>query len=209
MDPAPRTIRGPVVDAKHAFAFDLPPGCSGERVPGIREYWIFPDSGSSEITVGVEAGAWLRCSGPQDAFDCMLAYASEHLAVRCDYDGENRSGTADSLLAPRRFRTRAGLPAVEYMLRVHEEFYGYGEDYKAEDSTAVIIEHSSAYPTEDGPTSYCKVERMAGPEFLVDVGTSDHPRFVRVELTCSHRPDSTALRLARSIVMSIREAPGR
>jgi hypothetical protein len=139
----------------------------------------------------------------------MLAYANRNLAVRCDYDGENQSGTADSLLAPRRFRTRAGLPAVEYMLRVHEEFYGYGEDYKAEDSTAVIIEHSGSYPTEDDSTSHCKVERIAGPEFLVDVGTSERPRFVRIEFTCSHRPDSNTLRLARSIVMSIRVAHGQ
>jgi hypothetical protein len=206
--PGPAYDPGPVVDAKYAFAFDLPRGSTGEHAPDMPEYWIDPDSGSSGIYVTVETGPLVRCSTPHRGFDCMLAYANRELADRCDFDGDNRSSTADSLLAPRRFRTRTGLPAIEYMIRVHDEFYGYGEDYKAEDSTAVIIEHSNSYPTEDGSTSYCKVERIAGPEFLVDVGTSGSPRFVRIEFDCSHRPDSNTLRLARAIVTSIRVSHG-
>jgi hypothetical protein len=201
--PGPAYDPGPIIDAKYGFAFDLPRGCTGEHAPDIPEYWIDPDSGLSSIYVTVETGLLVRCSRPHDAFDCLLAYASRNLALRCDFVGRGFSSTADSLLAPRRYRTRAGLPAVEYMIRVHEEFYGWGVDYKGEDSTAVIIEHSG---TEHDSTSYCKVERIAGPEFMVDVGSFERPRFVRIEFTCSQRPDSTTLGLARSIAMSMRVA---
>ncbi len=202
--PGPAYDAGTIEDARYGFSFDLPQGLVAEHAPDIPEYWIGPEEGGMSITLAVEAHAWTFPKSALDRDQWLLAYALRNLATRCDYDGEYTSGAADSLLSPRSFRTPGGLAAVEYFMRVREEFYGYGAEYKGGDSTAVVVDGSPASSDDPDSFSYSRIVRTAGPEYLVDITTPDRPAIVRVEFNCEHRPDSTTLRLGRAIVNSIR-----